>query len=62
MMGLSGIGFSLRFGADLAGEPVEIPANDPKGALLAYIDAAILTLALTPLLNATDALRDVTIA
>jgi hypothetical protein len=62
MMGLSGIGFSLRFGADLAGEPVEIPANDPKRALLAYIDAAILNLALTPLLNATDVLREVTIS
>lgn len=61
MMGLSGIGFALRNGAKLAGASTAIPANDPKGALLAYIDAAILSLALTPLLRATDPVRDLVI-
>jgi hypothetical protein len=62
MMGLSGIGFALRSGAKLAVAAPNIPPNDPKGALLAFIDAAILNLALTPLLRATDPLRDLVIA
>lgn len=61
MMGLSGIGFALRNGAKLAGASTKVPSNDPKGALLAYIDAAILNLALTPLLRATDPVRDLEI-
>jgi hypothetical protein len=61
MMGLSGIGFALREGATLGAKTPAVPANDPKGALLAYIDTAILNLALTPLLRATDLVRDMTI-
>jgi hypothetical protein len=64
MMGLSGIGFALREGATLdATTPAlpTVPANDPKGALLAYIDAAILNLGLTPLLRATDPVRDLVV-
>ena len=64
MMGLSGIGFALRAGAKLDGRTTAvpaIPANDPKGALLAYIDAAILNLGLTPLLRATDPVRDLVV-
>ncbi|MDM0004352.1 hypothetical protein QTI51_01750 [Variovorax sp. J22G73] len=61
MMGLSGIGFALRDGATLAAKTPAIPANDPKGALLAYIDAAILNLGLTPLLRATDPVRDLVV-
>lgn len=61
MMGLSGIGFALREGARLDGKAPAIPANDPKGALLAYIDAAILNLGLTPLLRATDPVRDLVV-
>jgi hypothetical protein len=61
MMGLSGIGFALRSGASVAGATTNIPANDPKGALLAYVDAAILNLALTPLLRASDPVRDLAI-
>ena len=62
MMGLSGIGFALRSGAvACAGATVNIPTNDAKAALLAYIDAAVLNLALTPLLRATDPVRDLVI-
>ncbi|MDT4798994.1 hypothetical protein FQZ97_316400 [compost metagenome] len=61
MMGLSGIGFAPRSGADLKGPTRAIPGNDPKAALLAYLDAALLNLALTPLLRATDPVRDLVI-
>lgn len=61
MMGLSGIGFAPRHGADLKGPSRAIPGNDPKAALLAYLDAALLNLALTPLLRATDPVRDLVI-
>jgi hypothetical protein len=61
MMGLSGIGFALRTGATVKGSTATIPSNDPKAALLAYIDAIILSLALTPLLRATDLVRDLVI-
>ncbi|MDH4581235.1 right-handed parallel beta-helix repeat-containing protein [Pseudomonas sp. BN415] len=61
MMGLSGIGFVPRNGADLKGPSRAIPSNDPKAALLAYLDAALLNLALTPLLRATDPVRDLVI-
>lgn len=61
MMGLSGIGFAPRSGSDLKGQTRAIPSNDPKAALLAYIDAALLNLALTPLLRATDPVRDLVI-
>jgi Family of unknown function (DUF6519) len=60
-MGLSGIGFGLRFGASLAPPPLTLPENDPKAAFLAYIDALIQMLALTPLLRATDPVRDLVI-
>ncbi|MBT8768517.1 hypothetical protein [Metapseudomonas boanensis] len=61
MMGLSGIGFAPRNGSDLKGQTRAIPGNDPKAALLAYLDAALLNLALTPLLRATDPVRDLEI-
>jgi hypothetical protein len=61
MMGLSGIGFALRRGASVRGPTKAIPTNDPKAALLAYVDQAILGLALTPLLRATDPVRDLVI-
>ncbi|BAU75949.1 right-handed parallel beta-helix repeat-containing protein [Metapseudomonas furukawaii] len=61
MMGLSGIGFAPRNGTDLKGPSRGIPGNDPKAALLAYLDAALLNLALTPLLRATDPVRDLVI-
>lgn len=61
MMGLSGIGFATRRGASLRGPVKAIPANDPKAALLAHVDQVILGLALTPLLRATDPLRDLVI-
>ncbi|QQZ39394.1 right-handed parallel beta-helix repeat-containing protein [Pseudomonas sp. SK3(2021)] len=61
MMGLSGIGFAPRHGASLKGQTRAIPSNDPKAALLAYLDAALLNLALTPLLRATDPVRDLVI-
>lgn len=61
MMGLSGIGFALRRGASVQGPVQPIPTNNPKAALLAYIDAALLGLALTPLLRATDRMRDLVI-
>ncbi|MGY4531997.1 hypothetical protein ACVW0Y_001113 [Pseudomonas sp. TE3786] len=61
LMGLSAIGFAPRAGHSLLGETRQIPANDPKAALLAYIDAALLNLALTPLLRATDPVRDLLI-
>ena len=57
-MGLSGIGFALRIGRSLTAATVNIPANNAKGALLAYLDALVLNLALTPLLRATDLVRD----
>ena len=61
MMGMSGIGFARRSGRSLSGVTVNIPANDAKGALLAYIDAMVFNLALTPLLRATDLVRDLVI-
>ncbi|MDH4607151.1 DUF6519 domain-containing protein [Pseudomonas sp. BN102] len=61
MMGLSGIGFVPRSGTDLKGPTRAIPGNDPKAALLAYLDAALLNLALTPLLRATDPVRDLVV-
>lgn len=61
MMGLSGIGFALKTGAKLTSSTPSIPTNNAKGALLAYIDAAILNLGLTPLLRATDPVRDMVV-
>jgi hypothetical protein len=61
LMGLSAIGFAPRRGATLLGETRQIPANDPKAAVLAYIDALLLNLSLTPLLRATDQVRDLLI-
>src|SRR5262249_51408864 len=61
VMGLSAIGFALRTGTTVAGATKAIPTNDPKAALLAYLDAAILGLALTPLLRASDLVRDLVI-
>src|SRR5262249_51072580 len=61
LMGLSAIGFAVRTGATVAGATKAIPTNDPKAALLAYLDAAILGLALTPLLRASDLVRDLVI-
>ena len=61
MMGLSGVGFAPRSGASVRGPTRAIPANDPRGALLAYIDAFLLTLSLVPLLRATDPVRDLVI-
>ncbi len=61
MMGLSGIGFALRSGASLRTPAVAIPNNNPRAALLAYIDAAVLNLGLVPLLRATHPVRDLVI-
>jgi hypothetical protein len=61
MMGLSGIGFGLRFGVSLAPPPVTLAENDPKAKFLAFIDLLIQILALTPLLRATDPVRDLVI-
>ena len=61
MMGLSGIGFALRAGAAIGAPPLNLPTNDPKGALLAYIDAAVLSFGLVPLLRAADPVRDLVI-
>ncbi|NHZ80802.1 hypothetical protein F2P44_16195 [Massilia sp. CCM 8695] len=60
-MGLSGVGFAVHRDAGALGTPVQIPANDPKAALLAYLDSAILQLATTPLLAATDPVRGLVI-
>lgn len=60
-MGLSGIGFASARGAQPGGAVGEIPRDDPRGAVLAYIDQAIAGLALTPLLRATDPVRDLVI-
>lgn len=57
MMGLSGIGFAVRQGAVVTGRQVAIPDNDPRGALLAYVDRLLATMALTPILRATDPVR-----
>jgi hypothetical protein len=62
MMGLSGIGFALKPNVKLfSSRDISIPPNDPRGALLAYIDAAIFMLALTSLLRASDPVRDLVI-
>jgi hypothetical protein len=61
MMGLSGIGFGLRFGVSLAPPPFTLPEKDPKARFLAFIDLLIQILALTPLLRATDPVRDLVI-
>ena len=61
MMGLSGIGFALRAGSELAGTSVSLPANNAKASLLAFVDAALLNFALTPLLRATHPVRDLVI-
>ena len=61
MMGLSGIGFAVRTGRTVIGATKPIPANDPRAALIAFIDQALLGLALTPLLRATDLVRDLVI-
>jgi len=60
MMGLSGIGFALRRYAPLKRAAVS-QTNDPKATLLGYIDDFVLTIALTPLLLATDPVRDLVI-
>jgi hypothetical protein len=60
-MGLSGIGFALRFGGDLAGGRREVPASAARSVLLDQLDALIGIFALTPLLLATDGVRDLTI-
>ncbi|WP_166359396.1 right-handed parallel beta-helix repeat-containing protein [Pseudomonas akapageensis] len=61
MMGLSGIGFALRTGISITGSTKTPPTNDPKAALLSFIDAAPMSLALTLLLRATDLVRDLVI-
>lgn len=61
LMGLSAIGFAPRAGRTVKGETRKIPTNDPKAALLAYLDAALQNLSLTPLLRATDPVRDLLI-
>ena len=55
------VSFALRTGASIAGATKAIPTNDPRAALLAYLDAALLGLALTPLLRAADLVRDLVI-
>ncbi len=61
MMGLSGIGFALRRGASVRAPAKTIPTGNPKAALLGFIDAAVLNLALAPLLRATHPVRDLVI-
>jgi len=61
-MGLSGIGFGLRRGVPFTPQVPQIPPNDPRGALLAMLDAELANLALTPLLNATHPVRDLVIS
>lgn len=61
MMGLSGIGFALRHGAVATIPFPVVPSNDARAALLVYLDILILSLALTPLLRATDTVRDLVI-
>lgn len=60
-MGLSGIGFGLRRGATLKRQP-PAAASDPRDTLLAMIDEALADLALTPLLNASNPVRDLVIS
>lgn len=60
-MGLSGIGFALRNNTRLLAQAAQIPTNDPRGALLAYIDNFVLNFALTPLLRASDPVRDLAV-
>src|SRR5690606_36108917 len=55
------VGFAPRAGASVRGPTRAIPANNPRAALLAYIDAFLLTLSLVPLLRATDPVRDLVI-
>lgn len=61
LMGLSGIGFALRADAVVAANGVSEPTGNAKESLLAFVDAALLSLALTPLLRATDPVRDLVI-
>jgi hypothetical protein len=61
MMGLSGIGVALRRGAKLEGRAVSLTTNNAKASLLSFVDSALLTLALTPLLRATHPVRDLVI-
>jgi len=61
LMGMSGIGFALRAGTRLAGVATHAPAGTAKDTLLAYIDNALLNLALTPLLRATHPVRDLVV-
>ena len=61
MMGLSGVGFAVRSGASVKGPAAALQANDPKAALLAQIDTFLLNFAMTPLLNATDIVRELVI-
>jgi hypothetical protein len=61
MMGLSGIGFGLRIGASLAPPPLQLPENNPRAVFLAFVDALVQSLAMTPLLRATDPVRDLVI-
>jgi len=61
MMGLSGIGFALRAGTKLAGKAVNLPTNNAKASLIAFVDAALLNLALTPIVKATHPVRDLVI-
>jgi hypothetical protein len=61
LMGLSGIGFALRAGAELAAGGPNQAAATPKETLLAAVDAALLTLALAPLLRAAHPVRDLVI-
>ncbi|MES2717461.1 MAG: hypothetical protein V4795_16975 [Pseudomonadota bacterium] len=60
-MGLSGIGFATHAGSDLKGRATSIPSGDAKAALLAWLDATLAGLAMTPLLRATDPVRDLVI-
>lgn len=62
MMGLSGIGFATAGGTSIAGTATQVAATDPKVSLLTSLDATIRNFALTPLVNAADAVRVLEIA
>jgi len=61
MMGLSGIGVAARNGTSITGAAPAAATTDPRANLLAAIDAAVLGFAVTPLLRATDPVRDLVI-
>lgn len=61
MMGLSGIGFALRRGENPANPVPEIPQNDPRAALLLFLDLVVTSMTLTPILRSCDMVRDLVI-